>query len=148
MEKKEPDFPDTAILAAELRAQLSKLRRRLREQADPGKLTSSQMAAILRLEMIGKGTVSDLSRLEGVRPQSMRNTVESLKEMGYIEGQSDPEDGRKTFIFLTEKGHSLLHHGRTVWNDWLASSISMKLTQEEQLLLSRAVGLLQRLTEY
>ncbi len=138
---------DTTILAARLRAQLSKMKRRLREQSDPGKLTSSQTAVILRLEMVREATVSDLSRLEGIRPQSMRNTVESLKSSGYVKGHADPDDGRKIWLSLTEKGHGLLREGRSVWNDWLTSSISMKLNQEEQILLSKAVTLIQRLTE-
>ena len=148
MQKKESDYPDASILAAELRAQLSRLKRRLKEQADPGNLTSSQIGVILRLDMVGKATVSELSRLEGVRPQSMRNTVIALRDMGYIEGESDPEDGRKNFISLTKEGGNLLTEGRTVWNDWLSSAISVKLTPDEQLLLSKAVGLVQRLTEY
>ena len=138
---------DTAILAAELRAQLSKPKRRLKEKADPGNLTSSQIAVILRLEMTGKATVSELSRLEGIRPQPMRNTVLSLKEEGYIDGISDPEDGRKTFIYLTDKGRDLLPQGRTVWNEWLTEAISERLTSEEQMILGEAVKLLQRLTD-
>ena len=148
MTGKEGKSTDVAILAAELRAGLSRLKRRLKEQADPGNLTSSQIAVILRLDMIGEATISELSRLEGIRPQSMRNTVLSLKEMGYIEGKPDPDDGRKTFMFLTEDGKSLLSRGREVWNDWLAAAISGKLTAEEQALLGSAVGLIRRLTEY
>ena len=147
MSKHEKNSQEPAILAAELRAQLSKLKRRLREQADPGNLTSSQIAVILRLESIGSATVSELSRLEGVRPQSMRNTVAALKELGYVEGRPDSDDGRKTLIFLTEDSHRLLTEGRTVWNDWLTAGISAKLTQEEQTLLSAAIGLIKRLTE-
>ncbi len=147
MNKEATDPIDTAILAAELRAQLSKLKRRLKEKADPGRLTSSQIAVILRLEMTGKATVSELSRLEGIRPQSMRNTVLSLKEEGYIDGISDPEDGRKTFIYLTDKGRDLLPQGRTVWNEWLTAAISDRLTPEEQMILVEAVKLIQRLTD-
>ena len=141
------ELADTAVLAAELRAQLSKMKRRLKEQSDPGRLTSSQTAVILRLEMTGEATVSDLSRLEGIRPQSMRNTVISLKESGYVEGCPDSKDGRKVWLHLTEKGHGLLREGRTVWNDWLASAISAKLSDDEQAILAKAVALIRRLTE-
>ena len=148
MKRKEGETPDPSVLAAELRAQLSRLKRRLREQADPGKLTSSELAVILRLEMTGSATVSELSRLEGIRPQSMRNTVLSLKEKGYILGHADPDDGRKTCLSLTEEGRALMNRGRKVWNDWLTSAISGKLNGEEQILLGRAVDLIRRLTDY
>ena len=148
MNKIEKDNQNTASLAAELRAQLSKLNRCLREQADPGYLPPSQIAVILRLENIGSATVSELSRLEGVRPQSMRTTVSALKEQGYIEGVPDPADGRKMIISLTEECRRMVTEGRNIWNDWLTSSISKKLTHEEQALLSKAVELLKRLTDY
>ena len=140
--------PDPRVLAAELRAQLSTLRRRLREQAVPGNLSSSQIAVILRLESLGEATVSELSRLEGVRPQSMRNTVMALRDSGYLEGKADPGDARKIRLSLTEEGHSVIARGRTVWNDWLSTAISETMNDEEQRRLADAVGLLRRLTGY
>ena len=141
------DSQKTGALAADLRAQLSKLRRIFREQANPGDLSSSQIAVILRLEMTDGLTVSDLARLEGVRPQSMRNTVEALRESGHVEGRPDAADGRKTLISLTETCRVQLTESRAVWNDWLTAAIAAKLTQKEQDSLRNAVGLIRRLTE-
>ncbi len=139
---------DIAVLASELRAQLSKLRRRLREQSFSYNLSSSQIAVLLRLDTVGEATVSELSRMEGVRPQSMRNTVQALKQLGYIDGQADPNDGRKTYIHLSEEGKNYLSGGRAVWNDWLAKAISERLTESEQAVLNDSVVLLKRITEY
>ena len=88
-------------LAGELRVVVSKLNRRLREQAHAGDLTNAQKSVILRLERDGPATVSMLARAEGVRPQSMRITVSALEAAGAVSGKPDPKDGRQTFLSLT-----------------------------------------------
>ena len=64
-----------AELAGEIRVTLSKLSRRLREQAHAADLTGAQKSALLRLERDGPATVTTLARAEGGRPQSMGATV-------------------------------------------------------------------------
>ena len=149
MKKSKKTPHDTSLLASELRAQLSRLKRRLREEADPGKgeLTSSQIAVILNLEKTGRCTVSELSRMEGVRHQSMRATVAALKKLDYIESRPDTDDGRKIYISLTKSCRRSLEEGREVWNDWLSAGISEKLSPEERGILSKAVGLIKRLAD-
>ncbi len=81
-----PEIARASALAAELRALLGKLKRRLREQADSVDLTPSQVSALLRLEREGPSTVSTLARGEGVRPQSMGATVATLEAAGLVSG--------------------------------------------------------------
>ena len=81
-----------AELAGELRVTLSKLSRRLREQAHAADLTGAQKSALLRLERDGPATVTTLARAEGVRPQSMGATVGALESMGLLAGSPDPAD--------------------------------------------------------
>lgn len=132
-------------LAADLRALTGKLKRRLREQGDAGDLTPSQASVLLRLERDGPATVSALSRLEGVRPQSMRMTVAALEAAGHVEGHPDPNDGRQTIISLTEACRRWIARGRAARQDWLARSIAAKLTRAEQEALARAIKLLMRI---
>ena len=75
-------------LAQELRAFSSKLKRRLREQADVGDLTPSQTAVLLRLESGGPATSSSLARCEAMRPQSMGAVVAALEAAGLVAGAS------------------------------------------------------------
>ncbi len=143
----DPATDGAAILAADLRALLSKLKRRLREQADAGDLTPSQASVILRLERDAPATVSALSRAEGVRPQSMRTTVAALEAGGYVEGRPDPNDGRQTIISLTDTCRQWIAEGRAARQDWLAHTIASKLARTEQQTLAAALRLLERLAD-
>jgi DNA-binding MarR family transcriptional regulator len=135
----------TQALAARLRALTSKLKRRLREQADAGDLTPSQSAALVRLDQDGPMTLSALSRAEGVRPQSMSATVAALEAAGLVQGSPDPADGRQTLLALTPACVAWLTEGRAARQDWLAGALATRLSPEEQARLADAVGLLERL---
>jgi len=58
----DPETKRALAVAAELRAVVSRLTRRLREQAEAGDLTSSQKSVLLHLEREGKATVTVLAR--------------------------------------------------------------------------------------
>lgn len=112
-----------------------------------GDLTTSQTAALLRIERDGPGTVSGLARAEGVTPQSMRIIVGALEAAGYIEGRADPADGRQTIISLTDTYRQWITSGRAVREDWLIRKIQSVLSPEEQALLASAMPVLERLGE-
>ena len=137
-----------ASLAAELRVSIGKLNRRLREQAHAGDFTSAQKSVILRLERDGKATVSTLARAEGVRPQSMRTTVASLKRLGILTGKRDPDDARQTFFSLTAACRKTLTSSRAAREDWLQRALQAQLVPEERRQLAAVVGLLNRLTSF
>jgi DNA-binding MarR family transcriptional regulator len=134
-------------LAAELRVLITKLRRRMREQADARDLTPSQVAVMHRLEQEGAATVSALARAEGVRPQSMGATVATLEAAGLVAGQPDPKDGRQVILSLTEVCRQWLSHNRAAREDWLTRSLQAKLSREEQAVLASGVELLKRLVD-
>ena len=135
----------SSALAADLRALVGKLKRRLREQANVGDLTPSQTSVLLRLERDGPATVSALAKAAGVRHQSMRTTVAALEAGGYVEGHADPEDGRQTIISLTGAFRRRLSQGRVTQQDWLARGIDSKLSAAERKTLATAVALLDRI---
>jgi DNA-binding MarR family transcriptional regulator len=141
------EFQAASDLAAQLRAILSRLKRRLREQGGREDLTPSQISVIQRLETYGVDTVSSLARSEGVRPQSMSSIVSSLQEAGLVNGTPDPSDGRKTLMSLSRKCEKLLKDGRAARQDWLTTTILHKLSVQEQRRLSTALQLLSRLAE-
>ncbi len=146
------DDPDVtseraSALAAELRPLLGKLKRRLREQADTGDLTPSQVAVVLRLEKEGPATTSALARAEGMRPQSMAAIVAALEAAGVVSGAPDPSDGRQTLLSLTDVWRQRLLQGRAARQDWLSRTLKARLSAEETEVLAAAVGLLRRLVE-
>ncbi len=132
-------------LAAELRALIGKLKRRLREQANLGDLTPSQV--LLRLERDGPATVSALSRAEGVRPQSMGATVAALEAAGLVSGKPDSGDGRQTILSLTDGCRQWMSDDRAVRQDWLTRNIQTKLSPDEQEALAASLELLKRFVE-
>ena len=139
--------PPASVLAAELRALAGKLKRRLREQADAGDLTPSQVSVLLRLEKDGPATASNLARAEAMRPQSMGPVIASLEAMGLIRGAPDPNDGRQTILALTEQCRQWIAKGRAARQDWLSRRIEQLLSPQERSELARAVTLLTRLVD-
>jgi DNA-binding MarR family transcriptional regulator len=136
-----------ADLAEALRAVVGKLKRRLREQADSGELTPSQVTVLLRLERDGPTTVSALARAEGMRPQSMGATVAPLEAAGLVSGAPDPDDGRQTILSLTEACRKWVAEARAARRDWLTRTIETKLSPEERGVLAKGVELLRRLAD-
>lgn len=143
-----PRQPELAALAGDLRVTLSKLKRRLREQAHAGDITNAQKSVLLRLERDGPATVSTLARAESVRPQSMRVTVAALEAAGMVKGTPDPDDGRQTIISLAPAFVKLVKNGRATHEDWLFRAIKTQLSAREQDQLAAAVKLLAKLAEF
>lgn len=139
--------PEAATLAVDLRGLLAKLKRRLREQADVGDLTPSQISALIRLEREGPSTVSALARAEGVRSQSMGATVAALQAGGLVSGAPDPADGRQTLLSVTSACRERIVAGRTARQDWLTRVIDRELSPEERERLAGAVVLLKRIAD-
>ncbi|WP_407155854.1 MarR family winged helix-turn-helix transcriptional regulator [Bradyrhizobium sp. STM 3557] len=138
---------DAHALAGELRALAGKLKRRLREQADVGDLTPSQVSVLLRLEKDGPATASGLARMEGMRPQSMGPIIAALESAGLVRGSPHPTDGRQIILSLTEACRTRIDEGRAARQDWLSRTIAARLSPAEQQQLAAAIGLLRRLVD-
>lgn len=135
------------ILAGALRDVVGQLKRRLREQSPPHDLTWSQVSVLSLIERQGAGSISDLARLEGVRPQSMGETIAALQAVGLVSGAPDPADGRRTLLSLTPVCRDMIRAGRAAREDWLADRIRQRLSATEQKRLHDAMALLKRLGE-
>ncbi|WP_131113709.1 MarR family winged helix-turn-helix transcriptional regulator [Lichenihabitans psoromatis] len=136
-----------SVLAQDLRTLLSKLKRRLREQANVGQLTPSQASILLRLETDGPATASSLARAEGMRAQSVRPVIIALQDAGFVTGAPDPNDGRQTVLSLTDTCLGWIQEGRAARQDWLARTIQARLSTQQQVDVAKAVELLKRLVD-
>jgi DNA-binding MarR family transcriptional regulator len=130
-----------------MRTVFRKLKLRVREHGGGNDLTPAQASVLLRLEQDGSATVSSLARAEGMRPQSMSAIVAPLQEAGLVRGAPDLNDGRQTLMSLTPKCLKWLEQGRAARRDWLAMTISQKLSAGEQKKIQAALGLLTRLVD-
>ncbi len=143
----ESPLHDASALAQDLRALLSKLKRRLREQAHVGELTPSQTSVLLQLESHGPATTSHLARSQGIRPQSMAPIVTALTDAGFIGSQPDPSDGRQILLSLTDACRRQIREGRAARQDWLTRALQSRFSAQEQAELTRTVALLRRLVD-
>lgn len=143
----DPESAHALALAGELRVVVGQLKRRLREQAHFGDLSWTQVRVLSRLKNEGPATVSSLARAEGIRPQSMGETVAALKAAGFVTGAPDPADGRQTVLSLTPACVEAIRTGRAAREDWLFREIRAKLAPAEQAQLASAVALLKRLVD-
>jgi DNA-binding MarR family transcriptional regulator len=141
------EFARAAALAADLRAVMGKLKRRLREQARLGDLTESQISTLSRLEREGSATVTALAQAEGMRPQSMGAIVAALEAAGLVTRALDPNDGRQTLLSLTDACRERIKAARAAREDWLLRAIQKNIAPAEHEQLEGAVELLKRLVE-
>jgi DNA-binding MarR family transcriptional regulator len=133
---------DNALLASELRVVLGQLTRRLRAEY---RFSLSQGSVLGRLDRCGTASIGDLAIAEHVRPQSMTQTVSELEGDGLVVRLSDPTDGRRTLIELTDRGRLTLEEDRRHRDGWLAKAIAGDLSEQEQQQLAGALVLLERL---
>jgi DNA-binding MarR family transcriptional regulator len=131
-------------IAGDVRDVLGQLFRRLRGQST---IPVMQGSVLGRLDRCGPRSVSDLAVAEGVRPQSMAQTVSDLEAGGLVIKRPDPGDGRRALVELTDSGLERLHAERGQREGWLAQGIEEDLSPKEQALLSEALELLRRLAE-
>jgi DNA-binding MarR family transcriptional regulator len=134
-------------LAEDLRVLGVKLRRRLREESNVGDFTPSQMQVLALLEREGAATVTSLARAQGMRPQSMGETLSALKAAGFVTGAPDPNDGRQTVLSLTPAFRKKIKASRAAREDWLFRTIQTRFSAAEQKQLVIGVDLLKRLID-
>ncbi|UWE07821.1 MarR family transcriptional regulator [Actinacidiphila bryophytorum] len=108
----------------------------------------SQTSVLVRLDREGAATGSELAAGEGVRPQSMAAILGVLHERGLVTRASDPADGRRILVSLSEAGRAGLRGARREKGRRLTQAISDELTPEEQAVLAAALPLLERITRH
>lgn len=133
---------DSARVASDLRVVLGRLVRRLRAELG---FPMAQASVLGRLDREGPLSVSDLSVAEGVRPQSMAQTVGDLESGGLVTRRPDPADGRRALVELSKAGRQTLEADRRHRVGWLARAIDEELSARERSVLREAVELLERL---
>jgi DNA-binding MarR family transcriptional regulator len=137
--------PDTAALAARLRLGVTRLARRLRQEAEAG-ITPSMLSALSSAERQGPLTMRDLCGAEQVQPPTMTRIVAALVEAGLIAREADPDDGRVVWVRVTPEGRRLLERSRQRKEAYLAQALEA-LEPRELEILGDAVAVLERLTE-
>jgi DNA-binding MarR family transcriptional regulator len=138
--------PTPQAAAAELRATLGLLYRRLRQTRATGELSLPESSALSRLDHHGPTTGANLARLEQVSPQSIAATLQSLETKGLIRRASDPDDGRRVILSLTEAGRETVHSKRAVRTEQLTRALAA-LSADERAQLIAVLPVLEHLAQ-
>jgi DNA-binding MarR family transcriptional regulator len=132
-------------LASALRLVVSRLARRLRQQAEPG-ITASQLSILATVDRHGAMTLSDLAQHERVTPPTITATMGRLEAAGYVTREIDASDKRVTRISLSREGRRFLERVRSRKNAYLTRRLS-RLDAADRATLERAAEILERLLE-
>ena len=134
-------------VAAAVYLSVGLFKRRLRQVPAPGELSLPESSALRKLERGGPATVTALARAEQISAQSMGATLGTLEARGMVKRQSDPADGRRAVMSITESGLSALSDKRNARIAQLTRALSAGFTAEEIGQLMAAAPLIERLAE-
>jgi DNA-binding MarR family transcriptional regulator len=132
-------------LTSRLRMVVTRLSRRLRQEANEG-ATPSQLAALATVERHGPITLGDLAGHERVRPPTMTRIVAGLEETSLVRREIDATDRRVARVTITPEGSRLLARSRTRKDAFLATLLE-HLEPDELVVVERAVPILEALVE-
>ena len=77
----------------------------------------------------------------------MSATVAALEAAGFVTGEADAQDGRRTLFSLTASCRKMIRESRRAREDWLLQALRKKLSVSEQAELASALELLKRLAD-
>ena len=139
--------PEVEEVAAAVYLSVGLFKRRLRQVPAPGELSLPESSALRKLERSGPATVTALARAEQISAQSMGATLSALEARGLVKRQSDPTDGRRAVMSVTEAGLSALSDKRNARIAQLARALAAGFTPAELGQLMAAAPLIERLAE-
>src|SRR3984885_1800629 len=134
-------------VAAAVYLSVGLFKRRLRQVPAPGGLSLPESSALRKLERGGPATVTALARAEQISAQSRGATLSTLEARGLVRRQSDPADGRRAVMSVTQAGLSALSDKRSARIAQLARALTAGFTPEELGQLMAAAPLIERLAE-
>lgn len=139
------DEPNTGAVAAALMASVGALLRRVRQVPAEGELTMPERTALSLLDRTGPTTSSALARQVQITAQAMGATLGGLRARGLVERGTDPADGRRVVLALTDAGRQALTDKRSARGELLARALADGFTAAELKQLAAAAPLIERL---
>ena len=140
-----PNEPDPLEVAAALYVSISLFLRQLRRSPVQGELTPPEISALERLDRAGSATPGRLAAAEQITPQAIGATLAELTRRGLVERGTDPADGRRVVVSLTEAGRHFVRNKRTARTEQLAKALADRFTPGELQTLRAAAPLIERL---
>jgi DNA-binding MarR family transcriptional regulator len=110
-------------LAARLRVAVTRLNRKLRQQALAG-LSPAQASALGTVNRLASPTLGELAATEQVQPPTVTRLVTSLESAGLVARESDAADRRVVRVRITAEGRRSLQRIRTLKNAFLTRRLA------------------------
>ena len=130
-------------LASRLRLDISRMARRLRQEAGAD-LSPSMTAALATIERHGPLTPSELAERERVQRPTVTRVLARLEEAGLVVRAADPQDRRCSLVSISDDGRALLDAMRERKDAFLARRIDA-LEPADREALDRAAAILERM---
>ncbi len=139
---------DESELSSRLRLAVTRLARRLRQQAQQAdaEITPSQLATLSSVDRLGPITLGELAAVERVQPPTMTRIISGLEDAGLVARQVDQKDRRIARVEATVAGRRFLERTRNRKDAYLSARIRT-LDAEDRAVLARAATLFERLLE-
>jgi DNA-binding MarR family transcriptional regulator len=132
-------------LASRLRVDISRMARRMRQEAGAA-LSPSLTAALVTIERHGPLTPSELAQRERVRRPTVTRVLARLEEAGLVDRAADPHDRRSCLVSVSDDGRELLAVVRARKDAFLARRIDA-LEAADREALERAASIMERMLE-
>jgi DNA-binding MarR family transcriptional regulator len=110
-------------LATRLRVAVTRLNRKLRQQALAG-LSPAQASALGTVNRLGHPTLGELASAEQVQPPTVTRLVTTLETAGLVARETDAVDRRVVRVRITAEGRRNLQRIRTLKNAFLARRLA------------------------
>jgi len=105
----------------------------------------ARLSALSVLVFGGPMRVTDLARIEQVKPPTMTKVIAGLEASGFVKRRADADDARAVKVEPTSRGTKLLQDGRRRRVERLAAALQ-DLTPDEVDVLARAAGIIERIS--
>jgi DNA-binding MarR family transcriptional regulator len=121
------------------------LLRGIREEDERTGIGPARLSALSVLVFGGPMRLTDLARLEQVKPPTMTKVIAGLEGGGLVKRQVDSQDARAVKLEATARGIRLLQEGRRRRVRRLTAALQA-LTLDEVDVLARAAGIIERVS--
>ena len=119
------------------------LLRRLRKEDEHAGVGPARLSVLSVLVFGGPMRLSELARIEQVKPPTMTKLVAALEADGLVRRRADGTDARAFRVQATRRGTTLLHEGRRRRVAKLAAALR-RVHQDELTVLVRAAEIIER----
>ncbi|HEY1913832.1 MAG TPA: MarR family transcriptional regulator [Vicinamibacterales bacterium] len=135
----------TAAVADALHSAAIHLLRAVRQEDEQTGVGPARLSALSVLVFAGPMRLTELARIEQVKPPTMTKVTMGLEKAGLVRRRADAEDARAVRLEATARGTRLLQDGRRRRVERLTAALRV-LTAREVALLGRAAAIMERVT--